>query len=103
MAKVLNYARVRRIPEGAVYIGRAMKGIPENPLFKNPFKMNSESERDLVCEKYKQHLWRQIQSGVVTKEHLMELDGKDLVCWCAPKACHGDTILKAIESAKANM
>ena len=56
MAKVLNYARVRRIPEGAVYIGRAMKGIPENPLFKNPFKMNNESERDLVCEEYKKHL-----------------------------------------------
>ena len=47
MAKVLNYARVRRIPEGAVYIGRAMKGIPENPLFKNPFKMHSESQREL--------------------------------------------------------
>jgi hypothetical protein len=22
------------------------------------------------------------------------LKGKDLVCWCAPLACHGDVILK---------
>ena len=25
---------------------------------------------------------------------LPELRGKDLVCWCAPLACHGDVILR---------
>jgi hypothetical protein len=25
---------------------------------------------------------------------LPELRGKDLVCWCAPLACHGDLILR---------
>jgi hypothetical protein len=24
---------------------------------------------------------------------LRELRGKDLVCWCAPDACHGDVLL----------
>ncbi len=23
-----------------------------------------------------------------------ELKGKDLVCWCAPKACHAETIME---------
>lgn len=23
-----------------------------------------------------------------------ELKGKDLVCWCAPKLCHGDVLLE---------
>ncbi|WP_245303774.1 DUF4326 domain-containing protein [Pseudorhodoplanes sinuspersici] len=25
---------------------------------------------------------------------LHELEGKDLVCWCSPEACHGDVLLK---------
>ena len=25
---------------------------------------------------------------------LPELRGKDLVCWCAPLACHGDLLLR---------
>ena len=62
--------------------------------------MVNESQRDTVCDKYRQLLWNQIQRGEVTIADLLELDGKDLVCWCAPKRCHGHTILKAIEWAK---
>lgn len=25
---------------------------------------------------------------------LSELKGKDLICWCAPAACHGDVLLE---------
>jgi Domain of unknown function (DUF4326) len=25
---------------------------------------------------------------------LHELKGKDLLCWCAPKPCHGDVLLE---------
>ena len=39
-------------------------------------------------------------NGVPYDEDLLALDGKDLVCWCAPYRCHGDTIMKAIEWAK---
>jgi hypothetical protein len=28
---------------------------------------------------------------------LPELPGKDLACWCAPLACHGDVILRLVE------
>jgi hypothetical protein len=27
-------------------------------------------------------------------DQVHELRGLDLVCWCAPKACHGDVLLK---------
>lgn len=100
MAKVLNFARIKRVPEGAVYIGRAMPNIPASK-FQNPFKMYNEIQRDEVCEKYAQHLWNQIKSGEVSIADLLELDGKDLVCWCAPARCHGHTLLKAIEWAKS--
>ena len=38
MAQVLNYARLKHIPAGAVYIGRGMPNIPENPKFKTRSK-----------------------------------------------------------------
>ena len=41
-----------------------------------------------------------LELGEVTVADLLALDGKDLVCWCAPARCHGDTIMKAIEWAK---
>ena len=100
MARVLNYAKTRGVHSNAVYIGRSMKGIAGNEKFHNPFKMYSETQRDEVCEKYRKHLWNQIQSGEVTIEDLLALDGKDLVCWCAPARCHGDTIMQAIKWAK---
>ena len=27
-------------------------------------------------------------------QHLIHLRGKDLVCWCAPQACHADILLR---------
>ena len=100
MAAVLNFKVTKGIPENAVYIGRSMPNIPGNAKFHNPFKMVNESQRDTVCDKYRQLLWNQIQRGEITIADLLELDGKDLVCWCAPKRCHGHTILEAIEWAK---
>lgn len=100
MTTVLNFKHTRGIPANAVYIGRSMPNIPGNPKFHNPFKMHNENQRDEVCDKYRQHLWNQILRGEVTVADLLALEGKDLVCWCAPKRCHGHTILEAIEWAK---
>lgn len=100
MAKVLNYSKTRGVHSNAVYIGRSMKGIAGNEKFHNPFKMYKESQRDSVCEMYRRHLWKQIKLGIVTIDDLLALDGKDLVCWCAPANCHGDVIMAAIEWAK---
>ncbi|WPF71447.1 hypothetical protein [Escherichia phage vB_EcoM_JL1] len=100
MARVLNYSKVKGVHNNAVYIGRDMKGIAGNKKFHNPFKMFKESQRDYVCEEYRKYLWKQIKSGEVTIDDLLALDGKDLVCWCAPARCHGDTIMAAIEWAK---
>ena len=36
--------------------------------------------------------WIATQSDLLAA--LPELRGKDLACWCAPDACHGDVLLK---------
>jgi hypothetical protein len=76
-----------------VYIGRGT-------AWGNPFRITKEQGRDEVVEKYRRHLWKQIQSGTVTREMLIELDGKRLGCFCKPARCHGDILVNAIEWAK---
>ena len=70
--------------QGAVYIGR---GSP----FGNPFVIGKDGNRDLVCGKYETMLLQNTELLNLVKT---ELKGKDLVCFCAPKRCHGDTLLR---------
>jgi Domain of unknown function (DUF4326) len=44
----------------------------------------------MVIAKYRQ--WLCDQPDLLAQ--LPELRGRDLVCWCAPEACHGDVLLE---------
>lgn len=81
MAKVLNKKR-DGMPAGAVYIGRPGK-------WGNPFVIGRDGTRAEVVAKYRNWLLRNDR----LMADLHELRGKDLVCWCAPCACHGDVLL----------
>ena len=73
-------------PTDAVYIGR---GSP----YGNPFVIGEPHPetglpmtRDDVCELFEQHVLPSLDlAGIV---------GKDLVCFCKPKRCHGDSLLR---------
>lgn len=80
--KVLNKYR-HGVPPGAIYIGR---GGP----WGNPFIIGRDGDRLEVIALYKAWLLRQPH----LLERLHELRGRDLVCWCKPAACHGDTLLE---------
>lgn len=107
MAKVLNFYHIGKvIPENAEYMGRAMPHLGlKQSKFANKFKLNKDgSNRAEVIERYRVWLWQQIRSGKITIQDLLDLDGKDLVCFCKQPnkevACHCDVILAAIEWAK---
>ena len=74
----------RNAPKGAVYVGRPSK-------WGNPFTMTGEGDRDSVCDKYEQ--WIATRHDLI-KDAKEELRGRDLVCFCAPKRCHADTLLR---------
>lgn len=104
--EILNFYHIGKVvPEGAVYIGRAMPhfGLKQSK-FANPFKLSDAEPRGATIERYRVWLWEQIRSGKITVQDLLELDGKDLVCFCKqPKkevACHGDVIRSAVVWAK---
>jgi len=68
----------------AVYIGR---GSP----YGNPFVIGKDGDRNAVCDKFEHML---MNNPELLSKVKRELKGKDLVCFCAPKRCHGDTLLK---------
>ena len=82
MPKVLN-KRTDVIPKDAVYIGRPS-------IWGNPFTIGKDGTREEVILKY--DLWIATRPDLAEKAR-KELRGKDLVCWCSPKPCHGDSLL----------
>lgn len=81
MPRVWNKRRLRREPANAVYVGRPSK-------WGNPFPLTAYG-RDEALRLYKQHLY---DSGLIND--IDELRGKHLICWCAPRPCHADILLK---------
>ena len=54
----------------------------------NPFVIGRDGSRADVIAKYR--AWIVAQPDLMGA--LEELRGRDLVCWCAPLACHGDVL-----------
>lgn len=72
-----------------VYIGRPSK-------WGNPFEIGKDGTRSDVIARYEE--WVRTQPQLLSELH--ELDGKTLGCWCKPKACHGDVLVKLIQEQK---
>lgn len=82
MPKVLNQ---RHNPEGpAIYIGRPTK-------WGNPFIVGRDGTREEVIQLYRNHL--ECRPDLVA-DAKKELKGMNLICWCAPEACHGDVLIE---------
>jgi hypothetical protein len=79
------------IPPVAVYIGRVNRWyrLPASK-WANPFSVRREADREAVIAAYEK--WLRSQRDLM--EALHELQGCDLVCWCAPLPCHGDVLLR---------
>jgi hypothetical protein len=75
-------------PADAVYIGR---GTP----WGNPFVMGVDGNRNEVCNKYLVSL---LENPLLVARIKRELRGKDLVCSCKPRQCHGDDLLDIANS-----
>jgi Domain of unknown function (DUF4326) len=86
---VLN-KRHLEIDNAAVYVGRPTK-------FGNPFLIGRDGTRKEVVEKYRKWISESEQKELV-QDIREELYGRDLICWCAPLACHADIILEIANS-----
>ena len=103
---VMRVVRCRKEPYD-VYIGRAWRR-PRKPKNRfhcgvqiweqddskwfNPFRIGRDGTREEVIAKYEN--WIRTQPKLLAA--LPELKGKVLGCWCAPKPCHGNVLIKLV-------
>ena len=114
MSCVLKYKREYKrtgLPPGAIYIGRACHGLPQSK-WANPFEIGKHGNREQVIDHFKRWLYAtpEERAGIIAEfklrarryamgggpliDDIDELRRRDLVCWCAPKPCHGDLLLR---------
>lgn len=93
----------------------------------NPFDLRNESERDAVIQAYRKYLWEVVHTWedpvnsathiamdkglaiaskwkrptrealVMELQRIEEMQSATLLCWCAPKACHCDVIVRYLD------
>jgi hypothetical protein len=82
-----------------VYIGRAVprRGLAASK-WENLYPLRREGDRlDVIARYEREHLPAHPELVAA----LPELRGKVLGCWCAPKACHGDVLLRLANEGDA--
>jgi hypothetical protein len=94
--KILNRRRFHVLPENAVPVSR---GTP----FGNPFEIGRDGDRREVIDKYRVYFHDRIKSNKRFKNDVLQLLGKDLVCWCAPLPCHAQVIIDWLRSREVAM
>jgi hypothetical protein len=78
-----------------VYVGRPTKwGNPFTHLTNSSQAQYIVESREEAIEAYKEWLLGQPE----LLEQIKDLRGKNLVCWCAPKACHAEILLELANS-----
>ena len=73
--------------------------VDRTSLLGNPYRMITEAERKVVCEKYAEYFYNTLlndSKAVIELFRIRSIWHKygrlELFCWCAPKQCHAETI-----------
>jgi ribonuclease HI len=85
-----------------IYIGcnisRYVQGAVASK-WKNPYREKKNVETYESLQKYEEY----IKNNKNLYSCLDELDGKILGCWCKPKPCHGDILIKLLNEKKGGL
>jgi hypothetical protein len=84
------------------YIGRGSPwGNPFThlPLSRTKAQFHVETEEESMI-RYEAWLREKLTKDPQLGQKLLELDGHELVCYCKPRPCHGDILIKIIEELK---
>ena len=87
---------IRDMKSGDAYIGRTGNG--EDGYFGNPHPVGycelckTKHARGEAVEAFRATFAARIETDEEYKQHVHNLHGKRLACFCHPAACHGDVI-----------
>ena len=84
-----------------MYIGRDMSHHVTGAFgskWGNPYKTRKKDKKSLkkCLKKYEEY----VRSNPDLLNAVMELEGKELGCWCKPSPCHGDILIKLFKLLK---
>lgn len=90
MPRVYNKSTNKNIPVDAVFVGRPSE-------FGNPFIVGIHGVRGECCDLFDDL----VDNDPLFEQRIIdELEGKDLVCFCAPRRCHADRLLRTANGIK---
>lgn len=100
--RVIHFRDWDRSDPNSVYIGRAVpRRKVEESRWGNPFKIYANGMREAAIRLHREWVTTSDEPRAVwVREHVHELRGKTLVCWCAPNACHGDVLAEMADGTK---
>lgn len=80
--------KVRNMRDGKKLVGII---VDRRSRWGNPFILGEDGTRDEVCDLFEVYAeWRL----TVQPRWLKPLCGKNLYCWCVPRRCHADALLR---------
>jgi len=88
MPRILNARKTGTSVAGAVYVGRPSR-------WGNPFPVGPDRTRAEAIQQFERWLMGQPELLAAVRA---ELRGKDLICWCAPKRCHAEVLMREANS-----
>lgn len=102
--QVLNFYHIGKvIPDGAIYVERANAQYNlAHSKFANPFPVTKNCSRQESIDKYRFWLYEQLKIGNITKQDILSLEGKNLVCYCSPLPCHSNVLINAFNYIRDN-
>jgi len=93
-AKVAGDLFHGRVPDDAVYVGRAAPGLPAS-RYANPYPARIHGPRDAI-QLYRGYLAAHPE---LARAAIRDLAGRDLACWCPlGQPCHADVLLEITDA-----
>lgn len=104
MPKVLNrhHFNGSNYPPNSVYVGRGYNSILGNPFshLDNTLAKYKVATREEAVTQYEKYMRNILAAEKLLPENkrpytaaILALAEKNLVCYCAPKSCHGDILI----------
>ena len=101
---ILNLRGMAGDTSAAALLERGIVRVDRRTQWGNPYPVGPRfGSRAEVIERYRRHLWHRIRTGELDIEQLAGLAGRDLACWCAPKACHAEVLARAAAWARDSL
>lgn len=80
------------------YVGRGnRKTGMEESIWHNPFRVSEEIPQGEAVKLYEPYIRAKLADGSIPVEQLKRLKGKRLGCYCKPKPCHADVLVKLVQ------